>query len=148
MLSLIKVMTQYHTRGTRHTQCCSLRVWCVSGGRAGVNTEQPSVWRCGCGAAEQHQLIQCLSQSVKSDLPVAGNTAQNPSPPTYSLPPVPSFGRCQSHLLVPGWMEGTFPHHSHCDAACVYLCVQAGCFSVTHAASVIFGSGRSSPCVR
>lgn len=139
MLSLIKWISPlwYHERGTHHSLSAAHWVYdaCLEGGL--VSTLNNHL--CDAAAAEPHQLMQCLSQPVKSNLPA--NTAQ-----THPPPPPPPPGRCQSYVLALGWMEGTCPDYIHCDTAWVWM--QAGCFSVTHAPSVTLGSSSSSPCYR
>lgn len=137
MLSLIKwfPLVISWARHTSQPQCSSLSVWCVSGGRTGVNTEQPSVWRWRCWTTP----TDAVSQSVRQVKPASKHSATPP-------PPSPPPGRCQSYVLALGWMEGTFPDYIHCDTAWVWM--QAGCFSVTHAPSVTLGSSISSPCYR
>lgn len=123
-----KSTSPYHHVGlhTSHPQCGSLSVWCVSGGRTGVDTEQPSVWRCGCGAAEQHRLIQCLSPSVKSDLPATATHHKAPLP-------LPLLGVADSaYLCSVEWsrhFKTTVTVKLHvCIHICMYGCVwrQAG----------------------
>lgn len=93
---------------------CMMRVW----RQDWCQHWTTSVWRCGCGAPEQHthSLIQRLS---RTSVIKAQQTWCKPS-----SPPPPPPGRRQSHLLVLGWTEGTFPDYIYCDTACV--CVNAG----------------------
>ncbi len=153
MLSLIKEMnppSQYHTRGTHHTLSAAHWVYdvCLEGGL--VSTLNNHLCDAVAVGLLNHTNWYTVSISQSSQVRPASMQQTQCKPPPPSLPPRPSLGRCQSYLLALGWMEGAFPDYIHCDTACVYMCVcvHAGCFSVTHAPSVILGNGRSSPCLR
>lgn len=96
MLSLIKwfPLVISWARHTSQPQCSSLSVWCVSGGRTGVNTEQPSVWRWRCWTTP----TDAVSQSVRQVKPASKHSATPPlsSSPSWALP----------ILCVSAWLNG------------------------------------------
>lgn len=78
---------------------------------------------CGCGAAEPHQLIQCLTQSVKSDLPAHSKHRANPHPsPPHRL----STSLALQVLLVNTWLNGGHISRLHSLWQCMLICVCAG----------------------